>query len=223
MVYRISSPGNGTICIDGAPLDPAAWCVGPAKAAETGPEITPLEAFQSLSESNSLRHLVVGVIGPREATVAQESAAEAVGRAMGQLGLTLICGGRTGVMRSVSAGCSSAGGLMIGILPGSHPDEANEFVGVPLPTGLGEARNMVIAKAARVLIAVGGSYGTLSEVAFGLHFSKAVIGLEGAPDVEGVEHAPDVPTAIDFALQALAASAVMKSQQFCKLSDTESS
>jgi len=222
-VHRFSSPGQGTICTDGAPLEAALWCVRSAVTAEAGLEITPLEAFQALCEANSLRHLVVGVIGPREATAAQEAAAEAVGRAMGQLGLTLICGGRTGVMRSVSAGCSAVGGLVIGILPGSHPDEANEFVGIPLPTGLGEARNMVIAKAARVLIAIGGSYGTLSEVAYGLHFSKAVIGLEGAPDVDGVQHAPDVSTAVNLALHALAASALKKSQQSCKLSDTDSS
>ncbi|MEO1225714.1 MAG: DNA-binding protein [Pseudomonadota bacterium] len=210
---------DDTVCVDGAPLDPALWCVKPAEAPEAGRQVSPKEAFQALSETNGLRHLVVAVIGPREATPAQEAAAEAVGRALGQLGLTLICGGRTGVMQSVSAGCSAVGGLIIGILPGSHPDEANEFVGIPLPTGLGEARNMVIAKAARVLIAIGGSYGTLSEVAYGLHFSKAVIGLEGAPDVDGVQQAPDVPKAIDLALDALAASAVEKSKQSCKLSD----
>ena len=223
MVHRFSMPDNATVCVDGAPLDPALWRVGSVGTPDSGPEVTPLEAFQALSEAHSLRHLVVGVIGPREATPAQEAAAEAVGRAIGRLGLTLICGGRTGVMRSVSAGCSAAGGLMIGILPGSHPDEANEFVGIPLPTGLGEARNMVIAKAARVLIAIGGSYGTLSEVAYGLHFSKTVIGLAGAPDVDGVQQAPDVPTAINLALQALAASAVEKTKQICKLSDICSS
>ena len=218
-MHRFSMLDDGTVCVDGAPLDPALWCVGPVEAPEAGRETSPIEAFQTLAETNSLRHLVVGVIGPREATPAQETAAEAVGQALGQLGLTLICGGRTGVMRSVSKGCSAVGGLMIGILPGSHPEEANEFVGIPLPTGLGEARNMVIAKSARVLIAIGGSYGTLSEVAYGLHFSKAVIGLAGAPDVDGVRQAPDVPTAVNLALDALATSAVEKTKQSCKLSD----
>lgn len=155
---------------------------------------------------------MVGVIGPREATAEQVSTAEAVGEALGSLGLTVICGGRSGVMEAVCKGVSASGGLAIGILPGSTPDEANGFVGIPLPTGLGEARNMIIAKSARVLIAVGGSYGTLSEVAYGLHFGKAVIGLSGAPDVEGVWHAGSVGAAIDMTLDALASAALMAGQ-----------
>lgn len=131
-----------------------------------------------LGQTIGLRHLVVGVIGPRDASDIQLAVAERVGFVLGGLGLTLICGGKSGVMEATSKGCARANGLMIGILPGSTPDDANNFVGIPLPTGLGEARNMIIAKSARVLIAVGGSYGTLSEVAYGLHFPSRLLVLQ---------------------------------------------
>lgn len=128
------------------------------------------------------------------------AAAEQVAHALGGLGLTLICGGKTGVMAAASKGCRDAGGLMLGILPGS---EANDYVAIPLPTGLGEARNMVIVKSARVLVAVGGSYGTLSEVAYGLHFSKPVIGLEGAAEIDGVQIVRGAAQAVDAVMNAL--------------------
>lgn len=207
MTHRLSVLDDGTVCIDGTAIEPVTWRLGAGGSGRDGRPVTPREAFGLLARTASLRHLVVGVIGPRDATPAQEATAEAVGRALGALGLTTICGGRSGVMEGVARGCSAAGGLVIGILPGSTPDEANPHIGIPLPTGLGEARNMIIAKAARVLIAVGGSYGTLSEVAYGLHFSKAVIGLEGAPEVDGVRHAESVEAALDMALLALALTA----------------
>lgn len=203
---------DGSVRINGATLDPVTWRAHPAPASDTGSDqgraTGATEALTALSRTTSLRHIVVGVIGPREASADQVATAEAVGAALGDLGLTVICGGRSGVMEAVCKGVSASGGLAIGILPGSTPDEANGFVGIPLPTGLGEARNMIIAKSARVLIAVGGSYGTLSEVAYGLHFGKAVIGLSGAPDVDGVWHAGSVGAAIDMTLDALASAAL---------------
>lgn len=175
---------------------------------------TPLEAVPTaraavaaMAARRRLQHLVIGVIGPRDASDAQYAAAVEVGRALGALGVTTICGGKSGVMEATCRGVEEAGGLAIGILPGDAPEDANPYVGIPLPTGLSEARNMVIAKAARVLIAVGGSYGTLSEVAYGLHFSKAVIGLENAPEIEGVRQASTVDDAIEYAADALIASA----------------
>lgn len=169
--------------------------------------VGPLEALAALRQQTNLHHLVVGVIGPRQASPAQEAAAEAMGGVLAKVGITVICGGKSGVMQAVCKGCAAAGGLAIGILPGTDPDDANPHVAIPLPTGLSEGRNMVIARAARVLIAVGGSYGTLSEVAYGLHFSKAVIGLEDAPQVEGVQHAATVEAAADLAMAALIATA----------------
>lgn len=209
MTLRVLLDTRGSVCVGGRPLDPLTWRLAahPEGTGACDRDVTATEAMAVLSRSVPLRHLVIGVIGPRDATEAQAVTARAVGAALGALGLTVICGGRTGVMEAVSAGVAEAGGLVIGILPGSTPDEANPHVGIPLPTGLGEARNMVIAKAARVLIAVGGSYGTLSEVAYGLHFGKAVIGLANAPAVEGVMHADTVEAAIELAMAALLASA----------------
>ncbi|KPQ20639.1 MAG: hypothetical protein HLUCCA24_01960 [Rhodobacteraceae bacterium HLUCCA24] len=223
MSHSFTLHADGSVFIDGERLDRKAWQTTPAARGEAddGHGLSAPEAMAALSATGTLRHLVVGVIGPREARAAETATAEALGAALGALGVTVICGGRSGVMEAVCKGVSAAGGLAIGILPGSSPDEANRFIGIALPTGLGEARNMVIAKSARVLIAVGGSYGTLTEVAYGLHFGKAVIGLEGAPDVEGVQHADSVEEAMALAIDALAAVAVAAGRTAsCKISDT---
>ena len=86
--------------------------------------------------------------------------------------------------------------ISIGLLPGESIADGNPFVTVPIPTGIGLARNAVIARGALCLVAVGGSHGTLSEVAFGMQFGKRVFGLEGAPHVDGVEHLPTVEAAV---------------------------
>jgi uncharacterized protein (TIGR00725 family) len=133
----------------------------------------------------------VAVIGPGdEPTVA---AAE-VGRLLAEHGAVLVCGGRAGAMEAACRGAKVAGGLTVGILPGSDRSEANPFVDVVLPTGLGEARNALVVGAADVVIAVGGGHGTLSEIALALKAGKRVIGLgtweiEGVTAVEGPEAA----------------------------------
>lgn len=139
-----------------------------------------------MRESGHPLRVPVGVIGPREATQAQMAAALRVGELLGDCGLTVVCGGRQGVMQAVSEGVARVGGLSIGLLPGPDPSEANHFVGVAIATGIGEARNALIARAAFALICVGDSFGTLSEVALGRQFGKLVVGLEGAADVDGV-------------------------------------
>ncbi|MEM9973541.1 MAG: TIGR00725 family protein [Pseudomonadota bacterium] len=192
---------DGKIEINGFELDAARWRLGPGS--NVGLPVSLEETFQQLGSTGQLRGVVVGLIGPRDATPAQISAAEQIGYSLGQYGITLICGGKSGVMEAASRGCRNAGGMIIGILPGSTASEANDFVSVPLPTGLGEARNMIIAKAARVLVAIGGSYGTLSEVAYGLHFSKPVIGLEGAAKIDGVNHVESAGAAVRAVLDAL--------------------
>lgn len=198
---------DGTVFAGGARIDPVRWVRLTTASAPPGQAISAREAMAALARQAPLRHLVIGVIGPRAASTAQAMAAETVGRQLAGYGLTVICGGKTGVMEAVCKGCSAGGGLSIGLLPGTDPDEANPFVSIALPTGLSEGRNMVIARAARVLIAIGGSYGTLSEVAYGLHFAKPVIGIAGAPDVEGVRYAADADAAVDLALAALIGTA----------------
>lgn len=220
MIESLQYQKNGSVLVNGAELDVESWTCCPSTSVSEATDISALEFFAKARGTKTLQHLVIGVIGPRDATEQQIAAAEKIGNILGGLGLTLICGGKSGVMEAVSKGCKEAGGLMIGILPGSVPGDANPYVSIPISTGLGEARNMVIAKAARVLVAVGGSYGTLSEVAYGLHFSKSVIGVEGAADVEGVVHAKTADKAVDLALEALLASAPMtENDTVCKLSN----
>jgi len=204
---RFDLTADDRLICEGRGLDPARWSWrddgGPAARTAGGAR----EAMEAMARRHSLRHLVVAVIGPREATDAQEVAAEAIGTGLAGIGVTMICGGKSGVMRAVSKGHADAGGTPIGILPDHGPEGANPFVAIPLPTGLSEGRNMVIAKAARALIAVGGSYGTLSEVAYGLHFGKPVIGLQNAPRVEGVRHVATPEAALEAVCGALIAGA----------------
>ena len=96
---------------------------------------------------------------------------------MAEKGAILICGGRGGVMAAACRGAKSGGGLTIGILPGTHRSQANPYVDIPIVTGIGEARNAIITRTAQAVIAIGGSYGTLSEIAFALAFGVPVVGL----------------------------------------------
>lgn len=181
-----------------------AWSAALAPAGATGERIGLREAVTWLNrESGRPLRVPVGVIGPREATPAQLAAATRVGRVLAECGLVVVCGGRQGVMQAVCQGVAEAGGLSIGLLPGTDAAEANEFVGVAVATGIGEARNALIARASFALVCIGNSYGTLSEVALGRHFGKLVIGIEGAPDVEGVVHAASVDDAVGRLLAAV--------------------
>jgi uncharacterized protein (TIGR00725 family) len=127
----------------------------------------------------------VAVVGASEASAEQFAAAEEVGRLLGERGAVVVCGGRGGVMEGACKGARAGGGTTLGILPGLDRAEANPYVDVAVPTGLGEARNALVVRAADTLIAVGGGYGTLSEVALALKAGKPVVGLESF-DLDGV-------------------------------------
>ncbi len=120
----------------------------------------------------------IAVVGSSEATPQEEAWAYQVGRLLAAAGAVVICGGRGGVMEAVCRGAVEAGGLTVGILPGDDPNEANPYVRLPLPTGLGEARNALVVRAAEAVIAIGGEFGTLSEIALALKWGIPVIGLE---------------------------------------------
>lgn len=120
---------------------------------------------------------LIGIIGGSAPAPGEASLAEAVGRQLAEAGAVLICGGRGGVMEAACRGAKRAGGLTIGILPGTSRDQANPYVDIPIVTGIGEARNAVITRTAEAVIAIGGSYGTLSEIAFALGFGTPVVGL----------------------------------------------
>lgn len=166
-----------------------------------------LDAIAAVSwlqrESNYPLREPIGVIGPRDATPAQRAAALQVGELLGDCRLAVLCGGRQGVMQAVCEGVVRVGGLSIGLLPGADAAQANPFVGVAIATGIGEARNALIARASFCMIAIGDSLGTLSEVALGRQFGKLVIGLEGAAKVPGVEHCNSARDAVERVAEAV--------------------
>ena len=121
--------------------------------------------------------LQIGVIGSGQCSRQTGSLAEAVGREIARQGAVLICGGLGGVMEASARGAQQAGGLTVGILPGFSPDDANQFITIPIVTGLSHARNVLVVRSAQALIALEGGYGTLSEIAIALTLGKPVIGL----------------------------------------------
>ncbi len=183
---------------DGARFDPwtLAW-LPPEGRPQDAREITPLAAVAWLYSQSKVRRVPVAVIGPKNASPRQMEVAETLGRRLGELGVPMVCGGRSGVMEAASRGHQAAGGLPIGILPGDEWREANPYIAIPIATGLGPARNALIARAAIALLAIGGEYGTLSEMAFGLHFDRLVIALEDAPEVPGAVRCTDIETALE--------------------------
>jgi uncharacterized protein (TIGR00725 family) len=142
------------------------------------------------------------VVGPGDARPEEAKAAEGVGRALAECGAVVVSGGLGGVMEAACRGAKAAGGATIGILPGADRAAANEFVDFAVPTGLGEARNALVVRAADVLVAVGGAYGTLSEIAFALKAGKRVVGI-GSWDIDGVEPAGEPAAAVEAALNGL--------------------
>jgi uncharacterized protein (TIGR00725 family) len=132
-----------------------------------------------------MRRVPVGVIGPREATPAQEVLAEAIGAGLARLGVPVLTGGGGGVMAAACRGAAGAGGAAIALLPGGDPAEANPHATLVLASGIGEARNAIIARAAAALIAVGNSPGTLSEIALGVRMGKTVFTDGTPPLVDG--------------------------------------
>jgi len=125
-----------------------------------------------------MRNRIIAVIGAGQCDQRIYKMAEALGKELARNGFTIICGGLGGVMEGACKGAKEAGGLTIGVLPGEQVHDANPFVDVPIATGMGIGRNIVIVRTAQVVVAVDGSFGTLSELAFALQLNKPVVGLE---------------------------------------------
>src|ERR1700704_747434 len=121
--------------------------------------------------------IYIAVIGPSRATPDVSEAAFRVGALIARGGAILVCGGGGGAMEAACRGARSAGGTTVGILPGPSREEANAFVDIAIPTGMGEARNALVVRAADAVIAVGGGVGTLSEIGLALKMGRPVIGL----------------------------------------------
>ena len=158
---------------------------------------------------NAARGRAVAVIGPGRAddesllTIAHD-----IGAGLGAAGCTVVTGGLGGVMAAASQGAHEAGGLVVGLLPGEDSTAANEWVDVPIATGLGEGRNALVVRAVRVVVAVGGSWGTLAEIALARRRDTPVISVRGweivgpRPD-DGVMPVADAAEAVRAALQLM--------------------
>jgi len=153
------------------------------------------------------RRLYIGVVGSGHADEEECSVAEEVGVRLADAGAVLVCGGLSGVMEAACRGARGRGGITVGILPGSERSDANAFVDVIIATGLGEARNAIVAASSDALIAVGGAFGTLSEIAFALRAGKAVVGIGSwelarqGMAVEGVVPARRAAEAVSLAMR----------------------
>jgi len=119
----------------------------------------------------------IAVIGGSKASAQEIKLAEEVGREIAKSKALLVCGGMGGVMEAACRGAVSEGGLTIGILPGTNRADANDYVQIPVVTGIGYARNVIVVKSSQAVIAIGGSYGTLTEIGYALQNVIPVIGL----------------------------------------------
>ncbi|MFZ0040020.1 MAG: TIGR00725 family protein [Solirubrobacteraceae bacterium] len=143
----------------------------------------------------------IAVVGASVASEGQQRAAEEVGAGLARAGAVVITGGGSGVMEAASRGAAEAGGVVVGMLPGSEREQANPWVGIALPTGLGELRNGLIVRAADAVVAIGGAYGTLSEIALALNAGRTVIGLQTWP-IEGITTVASPQDAVVRAVEA---------------------
>jgi len=121
--------------------------------------------------------LNIGVLGPNTTTAEEYALGVDVGRRIAETGAVLFCGGLGGMMKAAAEGAHSAGGQTIGILPGTDKSDANAFMDIAIPTGLGAYRNAILVSACDVVIAIHGAHGTLSEIAFALRLGVPVVGL----------------------------------------------
>ena len=152
----------------------------------------------------------VAVIGGSQASAKEIKLAEEVGCQLAKIGVVLVCGGLGGIMEAACRGARSQGGITVGILPGEKREAANPYVQIPVVTGMGYARNVAVAKSAQAVIAIGGSYGTLSEIAHALQSDVPVIGLNtwslsrnGQPD-KSIIPAKKPTEAVNKALELIA-------------------
>ena len=140
----------------------------------------------------------IGVVGAGECSPQIYTVANELGHLIGKNDWILFCGGLGGVMEGVAKGCYKSGGMTVGILPGNEKDSANPFITLPIATGLGEARNLLIVRASDVVVAIAGGFGTLSEIGFALKIGKPVIGLKTWPSIDGIDYVETPEQAIDM-------------------------
>lgn len=145
----------------------------------------------------------IGVIGASSCDRTIDLLAEEVGYLIAKMGHVLVTGGLGGVMEAASRGAKKGGGITVGILPGFSADEANAFIDIPVVTGMSHARNVILVRSSKAVIAVAGEYGTLSEIALALKIGIPVVGLESWKGIEGMLHVHSPSEAVDTALDLI--------------------
>ena len=147
---------------------------------------------------------IIGVIGQgRDCSPKLLKDAEEVGYQIAHRNAVLICGGLGGVMEAACRGAKKAGGTTIGVIPTTQKSDANAFVDIPIVTGFGEARNIIIVRSADALIAVGGRYGTLSEIAFALSYGKPIVGLHTWQNMDEIIYVENPGQAVETVFKFL--------------------
>lgn len=145
----------------------------------------------------------VAVVGAASATEDEYEIARALGAALARSGAVVVCGGRGGVMEGAARGAHEAGGLTVGILPGTDASGANPWITLPLPTGMGEARNALVVRAAEAVVSVGGGWGTLSEIALARKMGRQVTTLGTVPAAGlGLHPSSDPESAAEWVIEA---------------------
>lgn len=156
----------------------------------------------------------IGVIGAGACGSEIRALAETVGREVAKRGGFLLCGGMGGVMEAAAYGAKQEGGITLGVLPGTLRNEANPWIDIAVLSGMGQARNVLIAQSSDALIAVNGEYGTLSEIALGLKMGKPVIVLESKWEIEGSCRAKSPEEAVELAFRL-----IQENEKDCKKSE----
>ncbi len=149
------------------------------------------------------RSKIIAVCGSSVVDGEGENRARQVGRLIARQGFALVCGGLGGVMEASCSGAKEEGGITIGILPGSHREDANPFVDVPIVTGIGHARNSIIVQTANAVIALPGGAGTMSEISLALKVGTPVVALDAWKEISGIKHASSPAEAVDIATKVV--------------------
>ncbi len=167
------------------------------ESAEGGSEIELFDAIRWLQrESGRPARAPISIVGPREASAAELADAQALGHGIAELGMSVLCGGLDGVMTAAARGAHEADGIVIGLLADADWRAANPYITVSLASDVGLARNALIAEAGLCLVAIGGGYGTMSNMAYAKQSERPVIALQSAPDMDGVDRLRTVADAL---------------------------
>lgn len=150
-----------------------------------------------------MRGPLIGIIGAGSCEPSLEELALEIGREIARQDAILVCGGLSGVMTAAARGAKEVGGFTVGILPGSSTQDANVYIDFPIATNMGQARNAIIVQTADVLIAVGGGYGTLSEIAMALKIGKTVVAVRNQFSIPGLHVVQTPAEAVERALASL--------------------